>query len=72
LKTFQVKKKVIKARFPHLYSFSGGCGTMFRIYVESSSFLGQSLIQQHRQVHDILKEDIKNMHGLQLTTKVTT
>jgi stress-induced morphogen len=42
---------------------------MFRIYIESHCFVGKSLVQQHRCVNDILKDDIRNMHGLQLITR---
>ncbi|KAI9294890.1 bola-like protein [Neoconidiobolus thromboides FSU 785] len=47
---------------------SGGCGSMYSIQLESDSFKGKSLVQQHRLVNEVLKEDIKDMHGLQLKT----
>ena len=50
-------------------NFIGGCGSMFRIHIESPLFLGKSLVQQHRYVNEALKDDIKQMHGLQLITK---
>jgi BolA-like protein 3 len=45
---------------------------MFRIHIESPLFLGKSLVQQHRYVNEALKDDIKQMHGLQLITKPTS
>ncbi|CCG25297.1 hypothetical protein CORT_0H01850 [Candida orthopsilosis Co 90-125] len=48
---------------------SGGCGSMFAILVESSKFKGLPMIKQHRLVNDILKDEIKKWHGLQLKTK---
>ncbi|KAI5959119.1 hypothetical protein CANMA_004137 [Candida margitis] len=48
---------------------SGGCGSMFAILVESPKFKGLPMIKQHRLVNDILKDEIKKWHGLQLKTK---
>ncbi|GAA5897176.1 hypothetical protein JCM8208_003747 [Rhodotorula glutinis] len=48
---------------------SGGCGSFYAISVEHSSFKGLSMIKQHRLVNDLLKDEIKGMHGLQLKTK---
>lgn len=47
----------------------GGCGSMFAILVESSKFKGLPMIKQHRLVNDLLKDEIKKWHGLQLKTK---
>ncbi|KAH9490427.1 BolA-like protein 3 [Bulinus truncatus] len=49
---------------------SGGCGAMYQIAIESPKFKGVPKVQQHRMVNQALAEEIKNMHGLQLTTKV--
>ncbi|GAA5959358.1 hypothetical protein JCM8115_000087 [Rhodotorula mucilaginosa] len=48
---------------------SGGCGSFYAISVEHESFKGLTMIKQHRLVNDLLKDDIKDMHGLQLKTK---
>ncbi|KAI8791085.1 bolA-like protein 3 [Biomphalaria glabrata] len=48
---------------------SGGCGAMYQIAIESPDFKGLPKIQQHRLVNQALAEEIKSMHGLQLTTK---
>lgn len=42
---------------------SGGCGSMYAIEVASSKFAGLSVIKQQRMVNEILKEEIKAMHG---------
>ncbi|KXN73667.1 bola-like protein [Conidiobolus coronatus NRRL 28638] len=47
---------------------SGGCGSMYAIKVKSGEFKGKGLVQQHRIVNEILKDEIKDMHGLQLDT----
>ncbi|TYZ57804.1 hypothetical protein PybrP1_001784 [[Pythium] brassicae (nom. inval.)] len=51
---------------------SGGCGSMFDIEVASEQFEGQSRVKQHRMVNEILKEEIKSMHGLTIRTMTPT
>jgi stress-induced morphogen len=41
---------------------------MYRVAVVSPKFVGLSRVQQHRMVNECLKDDIKLMHGIQLTT----
>lgn len=45
---------------------TGGCGSFYAISVEHESFKGLTMIKQHRLVNDLLKDDIKDMHGLQV------
>ncbi|GAA5819988.1 hypothetical protein JCM11251_005436 [Rhodosporidiobolus azoricus] len=47
---------------------SGGCGSFYAISIAHESFKGLSMIKQHRIVNDLLKDEIKDMHGLQLKT----
>jgi len=47
---------------------SGGCGTFFAIGITSAAFKDLSLIKQHRLVNSCLKQEIKDIHGLQLKT----
>ncbi|KAF2674691.1 bola-like protein [Microthyrium microscopicum] len=49
---------------------SGGCGSMYAVAVTSEKFRGLPMIKQHRLVNEILKEKIKDWHGMQLRTKV--
>lgn len=48
---------------------SGGCGSMFAIDITSEKFKGLSIIKQHKLVNQVLKDDIKRWHGLQLRTR---
>jgi stress-induced morphogen len=48
---------------------SGGCGSSFQVKIKSSDFNGKSVIAQHRLVNDILKEELKEIHALQLKTE---
>eukprot|EP00128_Syssomonas_multiformis_P010756 Colp12_sorted_trinity150504_noHs@14534 len=48
---------------------SHGCGAMYRVEAESAEFAGKSLVAQHMRVKDVLKDEIKNMHGITITTR---
>ncbi|KAF1965602.1 bola-like protein [Bimuria novae-zelandiae CBS 107.79] len=48
---------------------SGGCGSMYALQIESERFKGLSVIKQHKMVNEVLKEEIKGWHGVQLRTK---
>jgi stress-induced morphogen len=48
---------------------SGGCGSMYGIAVSSEKFKGIPMIKQHRLVNEILGDQIKTWHGIQLKTK---
>jgi BolA-like protein 3 len=49
---------------------SGGCGSMYKLEIESKQFKGLSLVKQHKLVTSILKKEIGDMHGLTIKTKV--
>jgi stress-induced morphogen len=42
---------------------------MYAVAVTTEKFRGLSVIKQHRLVNEVLGEDIKNWHGIQLRTK---
>jgi stress-induced morphogen len=44
---------------------------MYRILIESTAFDGKSRVQQHQLVAEVLKDDLKTIHGFSLKTKVT-
>lgn len=48
---------------------SGNCGAAFIIKIKSPDFNGKTMIAQHRMVNEILKEDLKEIHSLQLKTE---
>lgn len=48
---------------------SGGCGSMYGIDAVSEKFRGLSMLKQQRLVNQILGEEIKGWHGVQLKTK---
>lgn len=47
---------------------AGGCGSFFAITVVSQAFAGKPLVAQHRMVQDLLKDEIKTLHGVTLRT----
>lgn len=59
----------LSPKFLDVRDISGGCGSMFAISIVSEKFNGVPMVKQHRIVNDVLKEDIKNWHGVQLRTK---
>ena len=62
-------KKSIKFSKLDVIDTSGGCGTSFQIKIKSEEFNGKNLIAQHRIINDILKEELKDIHSLQLKTE---
>jgi stress-induced morphogen len=45
-------------------------GTMYKMKIESDLFKEKSKVEQHQMVTNILKEEIKEIHGFNLTTLV--
>ena len=43
---------------------------MYAIDISSKSFEGTSIVKQHRMVNQILKDEIKEMHGLQVDNMI--
>lgn len=48
---------------------SGGCGSMYGIDVVSEKFRGLNMLKQQRLVNQVLGEEIKKWHGVQLKTR---
>mmetsp|Transcript_29066 Transcript_29066/g.30195 ORF Transcript_29066/g.30195 Transcript_29066/m.30195 type:complete len:92 (-) Transcript_29066:22-297(-) len=48
----------------------GGCGQSYSIEICSENFQGKSLIQQHRLLNEILKNQIVNLHSVQYKTSI--
>ncbi|XP_076750291.1 bolA-like protein 3 isoform X2 [Xylocopa sonorina] len=65
-----LRNKFPKAKLINVNDVSGGCGAMFEISVIAPEFKGLNTVQQHRLINEILKEEIKNMHGVRIYTSV--
>jgi len=61
-------QKALAATAVSVKDISGGCGSMYAVEVVSPEFAGKKLVQQHKMVTEVLKEDISDMHGLTLKT----
>jgi stress-induced morphogen len=48
---------------------SGGCGSMYGIEIVSEKFRGLNMLKQQRLVNQVLGEEIKKWHGVQLKTR---
>ncbi|KAF4662251.1 ATPase AAA domaincontaining protein [Perkinsus chesapeaki] len=51
---------------------SGGCGSSYRVEVESPKFVGLPKIKQHQMVNNALRDEIKKWHAITIITKPTT
>ncbi|XP_025115459.1 bolA-like protein 3 isoform X1 [Pomacea canaliculata] len=65
----KLKEKFPGAKDIEVSDISGGCGAMYQISIEAEEFKGKKTVMQHRLVNEVLAEEIRNMHGLQLNTK---
>nr|ACO13142.1 BolA-like protein 3 [Lepeophtheirus salmonis] len=68
-------KGVLQGSFPKatdivVRDISHGCGAMFEIYIEAPDFAGLRRIKQHKLVTHALEKEIKDMHGLRISTAV--
>ncbi|XP_011158622.1 bolA-like protein 3 isoform X2 [Solenopsis invicta] len=66
---------ILRNRFPQaqlieVTDVSGGCGAMFDINVVAPEFKGLNTMKQHRIINEVLKEEIKDMHGLRIRTSI--
>ena len=66
-----LKQRFPKAKCIEVQDISGGCGSMYAIYVETIEFKNIKTVKQHQLINEVLKAEIKNnMHGLRIQTAV--
>jgi stress-induced morphogen len=68
-KIFDTLKEYFKPSKLEVQDVSGGCGSMYALDIVSEQFKGLTTIKQHRLVNQVLGEDIKKWHGVQMKTK---
>ncbi|KAF0852401.1 mitochondrial BolA domain-containing protein [Andalucia godoyi] len=56
----------------NVQDISGGCGVSFAVVVESPMFRGKTIVEQHRMVNSVLKQEMEVMHALRISTKPTS
>ncbi|KAJ2844557.1 hypothetical protein IWW36_005139 [Coemansia brasiliensis] len=49
---------------------SGGCGSMYVVEIEAECFRGLTRVKQTKMVNNLLKEEIKDMHGMRVLCSV--
>ena len=59
-----LKNKFPRASLIKVQDISGGCGSMYDVFVESTEFKDLRLVKRHQMITQALKEEIKLMHGL--------
>jgi stress-induced morphogen len=48
---------------------NGDCGQSYFVKIRSGDFLGKSLLDQHRMINEIIKEEVKVVHSIVLQTR---
>jgi stress-induced morphogen len=66
---WEMLMRELKAEKLEVQDISGGCGSMYGIEVVSERFRGLSMLKQQRLVNEVLAEEIKGWHGVQLKTR---
>ena len=46
--------------------YLGGCGSFYAITITSEKLKGLPILKQHRRVKEVLKDDMTELHGLQV------
>ena len=60
-----LKERFSGAKLVEVTDISGGCGSMYAVYVETLEFKNLRKIKQHQMVTEVLKSEItNNMHGI--------
>lgn len=63
-----LRNRFPKAEVIKVTDVSGGCGAMFEVNVIAPEFKGLNTVKQHRLINEVLKEEIKDMHGIRIYT----
>lgn len=78
-KNFFVEKVIIENKIKtkincenlEVTDISGNCGTSFSIKIKSPDFKGKAMIMQHRMVNEALKDELKEIHALQIKSEAS-
>jgi len=68
--TRHYKKKFPLAKQIQIKDISGGCGAIFEVFISSTEFKGLSVVKQHQLINEVLKDEIKSMHGIRIHTEI--
>ncbi|XP_065202312.1 bolA-like protein 3 [Planococcus citri] len=68
-KVFDIlQNRFTSAKSIRVVDVSCGCGAMFDVTVVSPEFKGMAMVKQHQMVTEALKDEIKKMHGIRIST----
>ncbi|KFM77666.1 BolA-like protein 2, partial [Stegodyphus mimosarum] len=56
-------KNELDTSFISVEDLSDGCGAKFNAIIVTKKFEGVPLLQRHRMVNEVLKEEMKNIHA---------
>ncbi|XP_025413136.1 bolA-like protein 3 [Sipha flava] len=65
-----LSKKFPQAKEIKIKDISGGCGAIFEVFISSTEFKGMSIVKQHQLINEVLKNEIKSMHGIRIHTEI--
>ncbi len=64
-----LKSRFSQAQMIDVTDISGGCGSMYAVYVETEEFTKVRRVKQHQMVNEVLRSEItNNMHGIRIQT----
>ena len=68
--------KILADSFPKatdiaVVDVSGGCGSMYEVHVEAPDFANLRVVKQHQLVTKALASQIKDMHGIRISTSAS-
>lgn len=66
---WEMLMKALEPTKLEVQDISGGCGSMYGIDVVSERFRGLGMLKQQRLVNEVLGDEIKGWHGVQLKTR---
>jgi len=67
-----LQKHFPQAKEIKIKDISGGCGAIFEVFISSIEFKGLSVVKQHQLINEVLKDEIKSMHGIRIHTEIPT
>ncbi|XP_025202713.1 bolA-like protein 3 [Melanaphis sacchari] len=65
-----LQKKFPQAKEIKIKDISGGCGAIFEVFISTTEFKGLSIVKQHQLINEVLKDQIKSMHGIRIHTEI--
>jgi stress-induced morphogen len=68
---YKVLQERLKTTYLEVEDNSGGCGTMFSVFIVSPLFEGKSLLERQRLVNENIKDELKDIHALSFKKTIT-